>query len=206
MKKLIDILKEKKYETDKWTDHYYVQHIYEDLFAQFNHKKINFLEIGVFNGESMKLWHDYFVNAKNIVGIDIFTRTTIEEVSKNLKGYDVDLHKINSKDDINKIREFSKKYKDGFDIIIDDGSHWYRSQIDTYKNFKNMMNPGGVYIIEDISFDDEESMYDSFELSQNGKGMEYFTRSVIQKEIPEINFNMSGGEKFQNQPVGIIYF
>ena len=45
-------------------------------------QKINFLEIGVFNGESMKLWHDYFVNAKNIVGIDIFTRTTIEEVSK----------------------------------------------------------------------------------------------------------------------------
>ena len=44
----------------------------------------------------MKLWSDYFVNANNIVGIDIFTRTEMSEVEKNLDGYDVKLHKFNS--------------------------------------------------------------------------------------------------------------
>ena len=41
MKKLIDILKDKKYQTDKWTDHYYVQDLYEPLFEQFQNKKVN---------------------------------------------------------------------------------------------------------------------------------------------------------------------
>ena len=41
MKKLIDILKEKKYETDKWTDHYYVQDLYESLFEKYQNKSSN---------------------------------------------------------------------------------------------------------------------------------------------------------------------
>ena len=204
MKKLIDILKEKKYETDKWTDHYYVQHIYEDLFAQFNHKKINFLEIGVFNGESMKLWHDYFVNAKNIVGIDIFVRSSFKEVSGWLKDYDVKLHKFNSHEDTDKFNKFADTYKEGFDIIIDDGSHWYENQINTYKKFKNLMNPGGVYIIEDISFEREDSVYTSYKLTESG--MQNVVEAKIQRDIPEMQFYITGGELFQNQPVGVIYF
>ena len=137
MKKLIDILKDKKYQTDKWTDHYYVQDLYEPLFEQFQNKKVNVLEIGVWNGESMKLWHDYFVNAKNIVGIDIFVRSSFKEVSGWLKDYDVKLHKFNSHEDTDKFNKFVDTYKEGFDIIIDDGSHWYENQINTYKKFKN---------------------------------------------------------------------
>ena len=204
MNKLIDILKEKKYDTDKWTDHYYVQDLYEPLFEQFQNKKVNVLEIGVWNGESMKLWHDYFVNANNIVGIDIFVRSSFKEVSDWLKDYDVKLHKFNSHKDLDKLKEFSETYQDGFDIIIDDGSHWYENQINTYKNFKNLMKPGGVYIIEDISFEREESVYTSYELTASG--MQNVVKAKIQRDIPEIQFYTTGGEMFQNQPVGVIYF
>jgi len=62
--RLIEILEEKQYKTDKWTDHHYVQDIYEPLFAQYREKEINFCEVGVWNGESMKLWSDYFVKFK----------------------------------------------------------------------------------------------------------------------------------------------
>ena len=204
MKKLIDILKDKKYQTDKWTDHYYVQDLYEPLFEQFQNKKVNVLEIGVWNGESMKLWHDYFVNANNIVGIDIFVRSSFKEVSDWLKDYDVKLHKFNSHKDLDKLKEFSETYQDGFDIIIDDGSHWYENQINTYKKFKNLMNPGGVYIIEDISFEREESVYTSYKLTESG--MQNVVEAKIQRDIPEMQFYMTGGELFQNQPVGVIYF
>ena len=204
MKKLIDILKDKKYQTDKWTDHYYVQDLYEPLFEQFQNKKVNVLEIGVWNGESMKLWHDYFVNAKNIVGIDIFVRSSFKEVSGWLKDYDVKLHKFNSHEDTDKFNKFADTYKEGFDIIIDDGSHWYENQINTYKKFKNLMNPGGVYIIEDISFEREESVYTSYKLTESG--MQNVVEANIQRDIPEMQFYMTGGELFQNQPVGVIYF
>ena len=204
MKKLIDILKDKKYQIDKWTDHYYVQDLYEPLFEQFQNKKVNVLEIGVWNGESMKLWHDYFVNAKNIVGIDIFVRSSFKEVSGWLKDYDVKLHKFNSHEDTDKFNKFADTYKEGFDIIIDDGSHWYENQINTYKKFKNLMNPGGVYIIEDISFEREESVYTSYKLTESG--MQNVVEAKIQRDIPEMQFYMTGGELFQNQPVGVIYF
>ena len=204
MKKSIDILKDKKYQTDKWTDHYYVQDLYEPLFEQFQNKKVNVLEIGVWNGESMKLWHDYFVNAKNIVGIDIFVRSSFKEVSGWLKDYDVKLHKFNSHEDTDKFNKFADTYKEGFDIIIDDGSHWYENQINTYKKFKNLMNPGGVYIIEDISFEREESVYTSYKLTESG--MQNVVEAKIQRDIPEMQFYMTGGELFQNQPVGVIYF
>ena len=204
MKKLIDILKDKKYQTDKWTDHYYVQDLYEPLFEQFQNKKVNVLEIGVWNGESMKLWHDYFVNAKNIVGIDIFVRSSFKEVSGWLKDYDVKLHKFNSHEDTDKFNKFADTYKEGFDIIIDDGSHWYENQINTYKKFKNLMNPGGVYIIEDISFEREDSVYTSYKLTENG--MQNVVEAKIQRDIPEMQFYITGGELFQNQPVGVIYF
>tara|TARA_R100001510_G_C7550258_1_gene134360 strand:- start:49 stop:663 length:615 start_codon:yes stop_codon:yes gene_type:complete len=204
MKKLIDILKDKKYQTDKWTDHYYVQDLYEPLFEQFQNKKVNVLEIGVWNGESMKLWHDYFVNAKNIVGIDIFVRSSFKEVSGWLKDYDVKLHKFNSHEDTDKFNKFADTYKEGFDIIIDDGSHWYENQINTYKKFKNLMKPGGVYIIEDISFEREESVYTSYKLTESG--MQNVVEAKIQRDIPEMQFYMTGGELFQNQPVGVIYF
>ena len=204
MNKLIDILKEKKYQTDKWTDHYYVQDLYEPLFEQFQNKKVNVLEIGVWNGESMKLWHDYFVNAKNIVGIDIFVRSSFKEVSGWLKDYDVKLHEFNSHKDTDKFNEFTDTYKEGFDIIIDDGSHWYENQINTYKKFKDLMNPGGVYIIEDISFEREESVFTSYKLTESG--MQNVVEAKIQRAIPEMQFYMTGGEMFENQPIGVIYF
>ena len=200
--RLIDILEQKQYKTDKWTDHHYVQEIYEPLFAQYQEKEINFCEIGVWNGESMKLWSDYFVNADNIVGVDIFTRASQKEVEKNLEGFDVKLHKFNSYKDIDKFNKFSKKYTKGFDIVIDDGSHWFDNQISTYKNFSKMMNQGGVYIIEDISFV-PESFLEMIKL--DGKNVTTFKVSKLQHEIPNIKFYMTGGETYTN-PVGVIRF
>ena len=46
------------------------------------------------------------------------------------------------------------------DIILDDGSHVPEHQIDSFVYlFKNLLSPGGVYVIEDIecSFWDSES-------------------------------------------------
>ena len=157
--KLIEILKEKKYNTDKHTNHKYIQDFYEKLFEPYMVKKINFLEIGVLRGESLKLWCDYFEDAKKIVGIDIFIRTNegggFNDVKRNLSDYDVKLYELNSCEDTTKhpvelFTNFKKENSDGFDVLIDDGDHNINAQIKTFKRFSKLMNKGGLYIIEDI--------------------------------------------------------
>ena len=43
--KLIEILQQKQYDTDKWTAHHYVQELYDPEFAPYREKEINFLEL-----------------------------------------------------------------------------------------------------------------------------------------------------------------
>ena len=149
---LINILNEKNYNTDKHTAHKYIQDFYEKEFIPFQSKNISLLEIGVLDGERLKLWHDYFHNKKNIVGIDIFIRTNFDEIKDRLENFDIDLYKVDSFEGDGKDRdEFKRTFKEGFDIIIDDGLHKDYAQIETFNNFQELMNPGGLYVIEDIN-------------------------------------------------------
>ena len=45
--------------------------VYEEYFSTFKGKNITFVEIGVFNGGSLKIWKDYFGPKSRIIGIDI---------------------------------------------------------------------------------------------------------------------------------------
>ena len=193
--KLIDILNKKGYNTDKHTKHNYIQDYYEKAFSPYQNKNINFLEIGILAGESMKLWADYFTNPKNIVGIDIFVRVSKQQVERNLKEYGVKLHTINShgregfhgeypQSDNDKFEKFVETYG-GFDIILEDGHHDVESQIKTYEKFGSLVNEGGIYIIEDIS-------------QQNVP--------AIKKHIPNVEILISNGDLFKNQPFGVIKY
>ena len=52
----------------KWEKYFPV---YEKYFNQFKNKKITFIEIGIFNGGSLKMWKNYFGKDSKIIGIDI---------------------------------------------------------------------------------------------------------------------------------------
>jgi len=159
---LINILNEKNYDTDKHTNHTYIQDFYEKEFTKYQDKPISLLEVGVLNGESLKLWHDYFKNQNHIVGIDIFIRTDFQKTMDNLDGFNVKIHQVDSFEGDGKDREeFKKTYSDGFDIIIDDGLHKDYAQIKTFNNFSTMIKPGGVYIIEDLEPHNVENIKDS---------------------------------------------
>jgi hypothetical protein len=51
-----------KYGTDK-SSHGFIGK-YEELFQSFKNDELNFLEIGVFMGSSIKMWDEYFTNGK----------------------------------------------------------------------------------------------------------------------------------------------
>jgi len=159
MDSLAEILSKYNFNTDKGNPHTYIEY-YDKMFSDCREEQVNLLEIGVFHGESMKLWSKYFPNV-NLYGVDIFTRIEgnvrldINYVNENLKGYDVQLDVVDScseSSDRKKVRdEYLSQFEDGFfDIIIDDGQHNSESQTLTYNNFKSKVSKDGLYIIEDI--------------------------------------------------------
>ena len=134
---------------DKGTAHTYIEE-YDKLFTPFRDKPINFLEIGIAYGESLEMWHEYFDNAQ-IYGADI---RELEIYSDHFKpgGYRDDARfKILIGDATKKefLSNFPKDLK--FDIIIDDGSHYFQDQFDSFSILKSKMNKGGLYIIEDVA-------------------------------------------------------
>ena len=67
---------------DKWDN--YLE-VYDEYFQRFLGKDvINILEIGLFKGESLKMWDYYFDKKVNIFGIDINQECKKFE-SKNIK-------------------------------------------------------------------------------------------------------------------------
>lgn len=148
------------YPTDKGTTHVYLD-IYEKLFNTFKDEKINILEIGVREGGSIRLWHDYFTNA-TIYGYDISADAN-KEISKNwFIGKEIDTL-INS--EVNYIIKDSNLIKDDefnnipLSIIIDDGSHQLKDQLNTIKILYNQLIEGGMLIIEDVQDIDNQEFY-----------------------------------------------
>ena len=132
---------------DKGTAHSYIES-YEKLFSPYRDKKINFLEIGIAYGESLELWHEYFSKA-NIFGADIHG---IEIYSNKFKpgGYRDDERFTIWISDATKPEFLDVIGDTKFDIIIDDASHQLHDQINSFNLLKDKMNPGGLYIIEDV--------------------------------------------------------
>lgn len=129
------------YSTDKIKNNYL--EIYDEIFGPLVDKEITLLEIGVYKGGSLLLWHDYFPKAK-IIGIDIKTPFNVifPERVYFYQGSQTDKDFLT-----NVVREIAHE---GVDIIIDDASHIGElTKITFWHLFDNHLKPGGLYVIED---------------------------------------------------------
>ena len=125
--------------SDKISHHGY-QRIYPWFLGHFVNSKVNLLEIGIDETESLKLWQGYFKEIQ-LYGIDIDEKSFTDPT--------VTLFKVDqSKSD--QLANFKANVETQFDIIIDDGSHVPTHQILTLESLWSLLRPGGVYIIEDI--------------------------------------------------------
>jgi hypothetical protein len=102
------------YDTDKIKLRYLEE--YDPVLAPWVDKDVKLLEIGVDRGGSLKLWHDYFARA-TIVGIDRKLPQHFEYAERIL------LFQGNQKDRSFLSQVANTTAPEGFDIIIDDGSH-----------------------------------------------------------------------------------
>ena len=120
---------------------------YEKNFEKFKNKKINILEIGSYAGGSAAAFVKYFSNI-NIFCFDI-NISNFKYKSKNIHVFGID---INNEKKINKIIKgiFLQYNFDGFDFIIDDGSHTLSDILIGLKFFFQYVKSNGIYIIEDF--------------------------------------------------------
>jgi hypothetical protein len=123
---------------DKSTYHQYTE-IYPIFLDKFKNEEFSLLEIGIDEGKSYKLWEKYFSLAK-IYGMDI-GHSSITDRGEIF---------IGDQSNIDDLISVSSKI-DNCKIIIDDGSHIADHQLKCfYYLFENLLQDGGVYIIEDI--------------------------------------------------------
>jgi hypothetical protein len=127
--------------TDKSSDHHNYLAFYERFFEPLRHSNIRLLEIGVFEGASLKMWELYFPNA-SIVGADI---------NRDVHRFANDRSKIAIVDQSNLQDLVDLGVKHGpFDIIIEDGSHLWEHQITTLRTLFPFVKEGGFYVVEDL--------------------------------------------------------
>lgn len=120
--------------------HYYTK-VYEKFFEVLREKQIRFLEIGIYKGDSVKMWEQYFPNAElHFIDINL---DKCEHFSERSRYHLIDQSNITA------LQTFGNNVGE-FDIIIDDGGHTMVQQINSFKALFPFVKKGGFYVIEDL--------------------------------------------------------
>lgn len=128
--------------TDKSSAFHNYTKVYAKYFDTLRDEKLKFLEIGIFHGNSVKLWESYFVNSElHFIDID----PKMDRYQSKSSQY----HFIDQANGV-AMKNFVKSVGGNFDIIIDDGGHTMEQQIVSFKALFPAVNSGGLYIIEDV--------------------------------------------------------
>lgn len=143
-----------------WAAHTYTD-FYDRRFESIRETVKNVFELGIgtnnpeipssmgikgMPGASLRVWKDYFPNAK-VFGADIDPEIMFEE--ERINTFIVDQLDQNS---INNM--FTKIGINEFDIMIDDGLHTFQAGITLFSQGIEYLKKNGTYIIEDVNFYD----------------------------------------------------
>lgn len=116
---------------------------YDKILSPYREAFSSILEIGVAQGQSIRMWADYFTKA-TIHGADI------SKASANCVSYSdrIKFHLLDQRSEaqLKNLEQFSP-----FDLIIEDGNHFWMEQILTFKTLFPYLRSGGIYIVEDTT-------------------------------------------------------
>jgi hypothetical protein len=121
--------------------HYY--ETYERFFGPRRQDKLVIFEVGVFNGESTKIFSRYFDQAV-IIGIDHDLKPI------DLDGFNnVTLYQGDQRDESFLLELVSRHAPNGIDIVIDDASHIGSLSKRTFEILFPAVRSNGLYVVED---------------------------------------------------------
>lgn len=126
--------------TDKNSKCHAYSQYYSLFFEPIRFKELNLLEVGVYHGDSLRLWREYFPNAM-ILGADIVDSSKHDE--ERIKTIIMDQSSGASLNLFKAAHEYQ-------DIIILDGSHKSYDDILSFEVLWSHLKPGGFFVIEDL--------------------------------------------------------
>jgi hypothetical protein len=130
-----------RHDTDKGPSY---TRVYYELLVHARGQPLRFLEIGVYNGGSLRMWREFLPHAA-LFAIDIDERclavegeivnTTIRLVDQGNRA---------------QLRHFIQETGGEFDVVIDDGGHTMAQQLTSFTELFPNVVAGGAYVIEDL--------------------------------------------------------
>ncbi|RSL38367.1 hypothetical protein CEP53_014925 [Fusarium sp. AF-6] len=142
----------RKHGTNKVTSHSY-QFMYEKYLGPLQGRSVKFLEIGLGcnmdygPGASYDTWLEF------LPGVDLYfiENDRICAETFNAKNSNARIA-IGDQASVHFLNQFANEStKDGlFDVIVDDGGHGMVEQITSLEELWKIVNPGGLYVIEDL--------------------------------------------------------
>lgn len=127
--------------TDKQPSMHNFIDLYDRYLTPLKDSVHRIFEIGIFNGASHKMWKCFF-DSVEVYGIDIRQKIWVEKLG--IHTYIAD--QANRED----LQSFIDSSGGNFDVIIDDGGHYMHHQQVSFGFLFAHLNPGGLYIIEDV--------------------------------------------------------
>ena len=121
----------------------YIDLFYDELCIPRQYSTTNVLEIGVYKGDSVKLWRDFFINA-TVYGIDILDLSFLRQEERIIPIDYTNAYILSTLDLLKNLEP------NGFDIIIDDGPHTFESMVFFLSYYQYLLKPKGLLILEDI--------------------------------------------------------
>jgi len=123
----------------KW-QHYF--EIYDRHFARFRNTDVCVLEFGVAQGGSLQMWKEYFGAKAKIIGVDINPHC------KKFEEERIEIF-IGDQEDRTFLKSLAKAIP-RIDVLIDDGGHTMKQQINTFEELFAHIDVNGVYLCEDM--------------------------------------------------------
>ena len=128
--------------SDKWSSYL---DAYDSLLCERRNDVESILEIGVQNGGSLEIWSKYFSNIKHVVGMDIDPKVSwLEYADPRIRAL------VGDASTLDVAASLKKTYPEGFDIIIDDGSHQSGDIVRSFAVLFDQVKVGGIYAAEDL--------------------------------------------------------
>lgn len=178
---------------NKWWHYFEVYHQY---FQKYRGRAVRILEIGVAKGGSLQMWRHYFGEKAVIVGIDIDS-SCMQYEEENIHVC------VGSQDDPDFLKKVCGEFGP-FDVVLDDGSHVVKHQINSFRILFPLLKNGGIYLCEDT----HTSYWPSFGGKLQGNTFIEFAKNLVD----ELHYQHIEQEdeklfpQFRNQIRGIHFY
>lgn len=156
--------------------------LYNLHFNRFHDAQLNLLELGVKEGQSLRMWREYFYNGV-VYGLD--QNSMCSDIGQK---YDLPIF-IGKEQDEFFLRNVMNGIPNGVDILIDDGCHFSHIQKNVFELLFPLLNDGGIYVIEDTDSAYRRGKRHKFEWILNKE------KTIIESMkdlIDSVNYNRHG--------------